>query len=65
MQTVTLTDGRNAPLHSEPLAEGSGKGEFIFGPCTFPFPADPVGLFRKGNDVQIPAGATLTAYFVS
>jgi len=61
IKSVKLVDGTDAPLQSAPLQKGSGKGEPIFGPCTFPIPADPAGLFRKGNDVVIPKGTEILA----
>ena len=60
-QTVTETDGSEAALKSAVLQKGTGKGELIFGPCTFPFPADPARLFRKGVDVVIPKGTEFIA----
>jgi len=65
IQSVTRTDGTEAPLHAASLGKGSGKGTPIFGPCTFPLPADPVELFRKGEDVAIPAGTELFASIAS
>ena len=61
VQRVSLADGGEAHLQSAKVQKGSGRGEPIFGPCTFPFPADPVGLFRKGYDVVIPNGTELIA----
>lgn len=63
--TVSETDGREARLQSATVQKGSGEGQPIFGPCTFPLPADPVGLFRKGQDVVIPKGTELTALISS
>jgi hypothetical protein len=65
IQSVTRVDGTEAQLHSASLDKGSGKGAPIFGPCTFPFPADPVGLFRKGDNVVIPKGTELVATLAS
>jgi hypothetical protein len=64
IQSVSRVDGTQAQLQSKSLSEGSGKGAPIFGPCTFPFPADPVGLFRKGENVVIPKGTELVATLV-
>ena len=61
VHSVRLVDGTEAQLKSAPLKKGSGEGSPIFGPCTFPIPADPVGLFRKGEDVVIPKGTELLA----
>lgn len=58
--TVSEIDGSEAHL-SAVAQKGSGRGEPVFGPCTFPFPADPAGLFRKGKDVVIPKGTELIA----
>jgi hypothetical protein len=65
IQNVSRLDGTHADLQSASLATGTGKGAPIFGPCTFPFPADPVGLFRKGENVVIPKGTELVATMVS
>jgi hypothetical protein len=64
IQSVSLVEGKDVPLQSATLQKGSGHGPPIFGPCTFPLPADPAGLFRKGNDVVIPKGTELTAVIV-
>jgi hypothetical protein len=64
VQSVSRVDGKQAHLQSGTVEKGSGRGEPIFGPCTFPFPADPVGLFRKGYDVVIPDGTELVAAIV-
>lgn len=61
VKSVRRVDGGEAFLQSATVQQGSGKGEPIFGPCTFPIPADPVGLFRKGLDVEIPKGTELIA----
>jgi hypothetical protein len=61
VNSVRLADGTEAQLKSAPLRKGSGEGQPIFGPCTFPIPADPVGLFRKGENVVIPKGTELLA----
>jgi hypothetical protein len=61
VQSVSRFDGTQALLHSASLNKASGKGPPIFGPCTFPLPAAPVGLFRKGDDVVIPKGTELVA----
>jgi hypothetical protein len=65
VQSVSRVDGTEAQLHSPSLNKGSGVGSPIFGPCTFPIPADPVGLFRKGHDVVIPKGTELVATLAS
>ena len=54
LQSVLRVVGTQAPLRSAALKQGGRPGPLIFGPCTFPFPADPVGLFHKGQDVIIP-----------
>ena len=61
LKSVPRADGGEALLQSTTVQKGSAKGEPIFGPCTFPIPADPVGLFRKGNNVEIPSGTELVA----
>ncbi len=61
VESVSRVDGQKALLQSANVQKGSGHGLPIFGPCTFPIPADPVGLFRKGNDVVIPKGTELVA----
>jgi hypothetical protein len=61
IESVSRVDGQKALLQSANVQKGSGHGQPIFGPCTFPIPADPVGLFRKGNDVVIPKGTELVA----
>lgn len=61
IQTVSQVDGNEAILQAATVQKGSGHGEPIFGPCTFPIPADPAGLFRKGEDVVIPKGTELIA----
>ncbi|MBB5058411.1 hypothetical protein HDF16_003125 [Granulicella aggregans] len=61
IQTVNRTDGSQAKLKSATVETGSGKGEIIFGPCTFPLPTNPVGLFRKGDDVVLTKGTVLEA----
>jgi hypothetical protein len=61
VRSVSRVDGGEALLQSATVQEGSGHGAPIFGPCTFPFPADPVGLFRKGANVVIPKGTELVA----
>jgi len=61
VQSVSRIDGSEAMLQSASLTKGSGVGSPIFGPCTFPLPADPVGLFRKGDNVVIPKGTEITA----
>jgi hypothetical protein len=61
VRSVSRVDGNEAILQSASVKQGSGKGEPIFGPCTFPFPADPAGLFRKGYDVMLYKGALLVA----
>jgi hypothetical protein len=61
VDTVKGIGGREFRLQSSIIQRGSGQGEPIFGPCTFPLPADPVGLFRKGSDVVIPKGTELIA----
>jgi hypothetical protein len=65
VSSVSRTDGGEALLRSTTVQKGSGHGEPIFGPCTFPLPADPAGLFRKGQDVVIPKGTELTAAIAS
>jgi hypothetical protein len=65
VRSVSRADGREALLQSATVREGSGRGAPIFGPCTFPFPADPVGLFRKGENVVIPKGTELLASIVA
>lgn len=65
VQSVSRIDGTQVPLHSASLNKGSGQGPPIFGPCTFPLPADPVGLFRKGDDMVIPKGTELVAALAS
>lgn len=65
IQSVSRVDGKDVPLQSANLQKGSGHGPPIFGPCTFPIPADPGGLFRKGKDVVIPKGTELTAVIVA
>jgi hypothetical protein len=61
VKSVPRVDGGVALLQSATVQQGSGQGEPIFGPCTFPIPADPAGLFRKGNNVVIPTGTELVA----
>jgi len=61
VESVSRVDGGQARLQSAAMKKGSGEAMPIFGPCTFPLPADPVGLFRKGTDVVIPKGTELTA----
>ena len=61
VQSVSRADGAQAPLRSANVQKGGGHGLPVFGPCTFPIPADPVGLFRKGNDVVIPKRTELVA----
>src|SRR5437899_1145534 len=61
VESVSRVDGRETLLQSANVQTGSGHGSPIFGPCTFPLPADPAGLFRKGNDVVIPKGTELVA----
>jgi hypothetical protein len=61
IRSVDRTDGRQAGLKLATVEKGSGKGEIIFGPCTFPLPADPVGPFRKGDDVVLTQGTVLEA----
>jgi hypothetical protein len=61
IQSAHLADGQEVQLRSAAIQEGSGKGMPIFGPCTFPIPVDPAGLFRKGKDVVIPKGTEVFA----
>jgi hypothetical protein len=61
VESVNRVDGGEVPLQSANIQKGSGHSLPVFGPCTFPLPADPVGLFRKGNDVVIPKGTELVA----
>jgi hypothetical protein len=61
VQSVSGVDGRQLPLQSPSMRGGTGHGPPIFGPCTFPFPADPVGLFRRGANVVIARGTELVA----
>jgi hypothetical protein len=61
LRSVTRVDGHEAPLQAAAVQRGTGKGEPIFGPCTFPLPADPVGLFRKGYNVVLYKGAEVVA----
>jgi hypothetical protein len=49
VRSMSRIDGGEALLQSATVQKGSGHGEPIFGPCTFPLPADPAGLFRKGT----------------
>lgn len=65
VKSVPRVDGGVALLQSATVQQGSGKGEPIFGPCTFPIPADPAGLFRKGYDVEIYSGTELVASIAS
>ena len=58
VSTVSEIDGTEAHLFAAGQ-KGSGRGEPMLGPCTFPLPADPAGLFRKGKDVVIPKGTEL------
>jgi hypothetical protein len=59
VESVSRVDGGQTLLQSANVQKGSGHGQPIFGPCTFPIPADPAGLFRKGSDVVIPKGTEL------
>jgi len=61
VKSTTLVDGTEVMLQSAAVQMGSGKGVPVFGPCTFPIPADPAGLFRKGNNVVIPKGTAISA----
>ena len=65
IESVHKLDGSDALLKSAVVKEGSGHGAPIFGPCTFPFPADPIGLFRKGVDVVVPKGTEFVATVVA
>jgi hypothetical protein len=58
--SVMAADGRERMVRLATFWQGTGKGLPIFGPCTFPIPADPVGLFRKGSNVVIPKGYVIT-----
>lgn len=61
IKSIRLSNGKVVGLTAAPLKQGSGQGAPIFGPCTFPFPADPAGLFRRGNNVVIPKGTVVSA----
>ena len=61
IQSVSQVDRTEALLQAATVQKGSGHGEPIFGPCTFPIPADSAGLLRKGEDVVIPQGTELIA----
>ena len=56
---VKLSDGSVASLSSAQTKVGDSSTQPVFGPCTFPLPADPISLFHRGLNVVIPRGTEM------
>lgn len=65
VRSVRDIDGQQRPVRLATLETAGNKGLPIFGPCTFPIPADPVGLFRRGKDMTIRKGYEITVAVAS